>query len=145
MHGRRLGGDAGSATTEFVIATPAFLFTIMLIVQAGLYFHAVSITSAAAQDGARAAAAGGTAADLGEGELVATDLIGELAPQLLSNVRAAGTFQDAGEVVRMEVSGDVTTVFAFPGMNVNFSVNESAETAIERFRPAGDAPVDTTP
>jgi Flp pilus assembly protein TadG len=145
MHRRRLGGDAGSATTEFVIATPAFLFTIMLIVQAGLYFHAVSITSAAAQDGARAAAAGGTAADLGEGELVATDLIGELAPQLLSNVRAAGTFQDAGEVVRMEVSGDVTTVFTFPGMNVNFSVNESAETAIERFRPAGDAPVDTTP
>ena len=46
----------------------------MLIVQAGLYFHAVSIASAAAQDGARTAAVGGTEADLTEGENVATGL-----------------------------------------------------------------------
>jgi Flp pilus assembly protein TadG len=145
MRGRRLGGDAGSATTEFVIATPAFLFTIMLIVQAGLYFHAVSITSAAAQDGARTAAVGGTPDDLAAGEVVATNLIGELAPQLLFNVQAAGTSEDGGDVVRMSVSADVTTVFAFPGMNIDFSIDESAESAIERFRPPGDAPTDVTP
>jgi Flp pilus assembly protein TadG len=145
MHRRRLGGDAGSATTEFVIATPAFLFTLMLIVQAGLYFHAVSITSAAAQDGARAAAVGGTEADLTEGENVATGLITELAPQLLTNVQANASLQDANEVVRMEVSGDVATVFVFPGMDIDFSIDESAESAIERFRPVGEAPVDTSP
>jgi hypothetical protein len=45
----------------------------------------------------------------------------------------------------MELSGDVATVFVFPGMDIDFSIDESAETAIERFRPAGEAPVDTSP
>ena len=93
----------------------------------------MSITSAAAQDGARTAAVGGTPDDLAAGEVVATNLIGELAPQLLFHVQAARTSEDRGDVVRMDVSADVTTVFAFPGMNIDFSIDESAESAIERF------------
>ncbi|HEX6567693.1 MAG TPA: TadE family protein, partial [Acidimicrobiales bacterium] len=48
----RLRGDDGAATTELVIVAPVLLFMILLIVQLGLYFHAVTVASAAAQEGA---------------------------------------------------------------------------------------------
>ena len=77
-----LPGDAGASTTEFVILTPALILAIMMIVQAGLYYHAVSVASAAAQDGARAASLQG--ATTTEGEAAARDLVDTLAPDLLS-------------------------------------------------------------
>jgi len=55
-----------------------------------------------------------------------------------------GAVVDGGEFACMTVTGDVIEVFAMPGVDVDFSVTESAETVIERFRPAGDAPTDTT-
>ncbi|MGH9111486.1 MAG: TadE/TadG family type IV pilus assembly protein [Acidimicrobiales bacterium] len=141
----RLGGDQGAATTEFVIAAPAFLFTIMLIVQAGLYFHASSIASAAAQEGARSATVqGGNGADEGasiaEGERVAGEFVQTLAPRLLDDVEIEGRLVDNGDLVRITVSGDVTEVFKIPGVNVDFTVQETSEGVIERFRPATDAP-----
>jgi hypothetical protein len=139
---RRLGGDEG-ATTELVIAAPAFLFMIMLIVQAGLYFHASSVASAAAQEGARAATVqGGTIA---EGQQVAHDFVETLAPRLLDDVEADGRYVDGGELVRMTVRGDVTEVFKLPGVDLDFTVQETSEGVIERFRPATDAPPTDTP
>ena len=41
MRHRRCQGDAGAATTETVIVAPLVLFTLLLIVQLGLYFHAI--------------------------------------------------------------------------------------------------------
>ncbi|HEX8803957.1 MAG TPA: TadE/TadG family type IV pilus assembly protein [Acidimicrobiales bacterium] len=135
---RRFRGDDGAATTEFVIAAPAFLFLLMLIVQSGLYFHAVSVASAAAQEGTRAAVVqGGTVAD---GEAQARDFVAQLAPRLLTDVGVDGRFVDGGEAVRMTVSGDVIEVFRIPGTNVDYSVNESSESVIERFRAATEAP-----
>jgi Flp pilus assembly protein TadG len=139
---RRLGGDEG-ATTELVIAAPAFLFMIMLIVQAGLYFHASSVASAAAQEGARAATVqGGTIA---EGQQVAGDFVATLAPRLLDDVEAEGRYVDGGELVRMTVRGDVTEVFKLPGVDLDFTVQETSEGVIERFRPATDAPPTDAP
>jgi Flp pilus assembly protein TadG len=135
-------GDAGAATTEFVIAAPAFLFMLMLIIQAGLYFHAVSIASAAAQEGARSATVQG--GSMAEGEQVSRQFVATLAPRLLTDVGVDGAFVDGGDMVRMNVTGDVTEVFVIPGVNVDWSVDESAETVIERFRPAGDTPTDTS-
>ncbi|HKE73024.1 MAG TPA: TadE family protein, partial [Acidimicrobiales bacterium] len=132
----RLRGDAG-ATTEFVLVTPAFLFTIMLIVQAGLYFHAVSVASAAAQDGARAASvAGGT---IPGGETRASDLIADLAPKLLDDVHVQGRELHDRQVVRMTVDADVTSMFSVPGGSINLSVHESSERTREHFRPANEA------
>jgi uncharacterized phosphosugar-binding protein len=146
MRPRRLRGDAGVATTELVIATPAFLLLIMMIVQSGLYFHAVSLASAAAQDGARTAAVGGTDASVVAGEDRADQLLDELAPTLLQNRQVDGDLVDNGQMVEMHVDGDVIPVFAFPGVNVSFHVQEVAESAVERFRPADEAPpTDTTP
>lgn len=142
MRPRRLGGDEG-ATTELVIAAPAFLFMIMLIVQAGLYFHASSVASAAAQEGARAATVqGGTIA---EGQQVARDFVETLAPRLLDDVEADGRYVDGGELVRMTVRGDVTEVFKLPGVDLDFTVQETSEGVIERFRPATEAPPTDAP
>ena len=142
MGDRRLGGDEG-ATTELVIAAPAFLFMIMLIVQAGLYFHASSVASAAAQEGARAATVqGGTIA---EGRQVADDFVQALAPRLLENVEVEGRYVDDGELVRMTVRADVTEVFELPGVDLDFTVRETSEGVVERFRPATEAPPTDTP
>ena len=142
MRPSRLGGDEG-ATTELVIAAPAFLFMIMLIVQAGLYFHASSVASAAAQEGARAATVqGGTIA---EGQQVARDFVETLAPRLLDDVEADGRYVDGGELVRMTVRGDVTEVFKLPGVDLDFTVQETSEGVIERFRPATEAPPTDAP
>jgi Flp pilus assembly protein TadG len=143
MTSRRLGGDEGAATTELVIAAPAFLFMIMLIVQAGLYFHASSIASAAAQEGARAATVQG--GSIAEGEDVAGEFVRTLAPRLLDDVDVRGQLVDGGELVRMTVRGDVTEVFRIPGVGVDFTVSETSEGVIERFRPATDAPPTDTP
>jgi Flp pilus assembly protein TadG len=139
---RRLGGDEG-ATTELVIAAPAFLFMIMLIVQAGLYFHASSVASAAAQEGARAATVQG--GSIPEGRQVANDFVQTLAPRLLDDVEVDGRYVDGGELVRMTVRGDVTEVFKLPGVDLDFTVQETSEGVIERFRPATDAPPTDAP
>jgi Flp pilus assembly protein TadG len=138
MGSRRLRGDAGASTTEFVILTPALILAIMMIVQAGLYYHAVSVASAAAQDGARAASLQG--ATTTEGEAAARDLVDTLAPDLLSGVTVQGQLVDGGEVVRMSVRGEVSEVFSFPGAPFDLSVTETAEQVRERFRPRGEFP-----
>jgi Flp pilus assembly protein TadG len=142
VRARRLAGDEG-ATTELVIAAPAFLFMIMLIVQAGLYFHASSVASAAAQEGARAATVQG--GSIPEGQRVANDFVQTLAPRLLDDVEVDGRYVDGGELVRVTVRGDVTEVFQLPGVDLDFTVQETSEGVIERFRPATEAPPTDTP
>lgn len=136
MHGRRFRGDAGAATTEFVLVAPLLLFTIMVVVQAGLYFHAVAVASAAAQEGARTATMEGSNAGLGAAEAEA--FVEAVAPELLPNPVVNGQETDNGEAVRITVQGEVSRIYDIPGLNL--AVNESAESTIERFRPADDAP-----
>jgi Flp pilus assembly protein TadG len=140
MQLRRFKGDQGAVTTEFVIVTPVLLFFLMLVVQAGLYYHAVSVASAAAQEGARVAAMEGQANPIAAGEAEASDFVNALAPTLLINVGAEGQMVDGGDVVRITVTGDVLQVFEFPGINLDFSVQETSESVIEEFRPATEAP-----
>ena len=142
MTPRRLRGDEGAATTELVIIAPAFLFFILLIVQLGLYFHAINVASAAAQDGARDASLDG--ATLADGEATAHELVDTIAPDLLSGVQVDGSLVDGGDSVRMTVAGSVSQVVVIPGVDLAISVNESAETPVEEFRPAGDVPSDDT-
>jgi Flp pilus assembly protein TadG len=147
MTPRRLRGDEGAATTELVIIAPVFIFLILLIVQLGLYFHAINVASAAAQEGARDASlySDDRGAALAQGEASARDLVDKLAPELLAGVQIAGSHVDGGDSVRMTVAGDVSQVVTIPGMDLAISVNESAETPVEEFRAAGDTPSDGTP
>lgn len=143
MKARRLRGDDGAATTELVIIAPVFLFMILLIVQLGLYFHAISVASAAAQEGAHDASL--LDATVADGEETARDLVQTLAPRLLAGATVDGRLVDGGDSVRMTVTGDVSQVVTIPGVDLGISVNESAETPVEDFRPAGDVPIDDTP
>jgi Flp pilus assembly protein TadG len=134
----RLRGDAGAATTELVLAAPAFLFMILLIVQAGLYFHAINVASAAAQEGAHDASLQGDRGErMAAGEQTASDLVNDLAPELLAGVSVDGQLVNGGDDVRMTVTGDVSQVVVIPGVDLGISVSESAESAVEAFRPAG--------
>jgi hypothetical protein len=55
--GRRRGGERdrerGVSAVEFAILTPSLLILIFLLIQAGLYYHAVNVTQAVAQTTAR--------------------------------------------------------------------------------------------
>jgi Flp pilus assembly protein TadG len=141
MRNRRLRGDEGSATTELVIIAPVLVSMIVLVIQFGLYFHASSVASAAAQEGAGTAAVfdndGGRVA---HGEQEARDFVRTMAPELLTNVRVEGGIADGGDSVRMTVTAEVVDIFAVPGVDMDLDVHEAAESVIEEFRPADEAP-----
>ena len=50
-----------------------------------------------------------------------------------------------GGALDKEVTADVIEVFKIPGVNVDFTVQETSEGVIERFRPATEAPPTDTP
>ncbi|MGH9209969.1 MAG: TadE/TadG family type IV pilus assembly protein [Acidimicrobiales bacterium] len=139
MEIRRLEGDDGAATTEFVILTPILLTFLMLIIQAGLYFHAVSVASAAAQEGSRMAAMEGEQNRIAAGEGEAEDFVQAVAPNLLTDVDATGSMVDSGEAVQVNVDANVLEVYPFPFL-LDLSVNETSESVVEEFRPANEAP-----
>lgn len=142
MQPRRFRGDGGAVTTEFVIIVPGLLLFIMVVIQAGLYFHAVSVASTAAQEGARIATLeqGDTGPDIAGGEAEAADFIQTITPSLLTDVAVQGQLVDDGDLVRMTVTADVLEVYAFPGIDFDFSVNESSESVVEQFRPVTEGP-----
>ena len=47
------GGDRGVSAVEFAVLMPVFLPFIFLVIQAGLYYHAVNVTNAVAQTTSR--------------------------------------------------------------------------------------------
>ena len=124
----RLRGDAGAATTELVLATPALLFLLMLLVQVGLWFHAMHVAQAAAQEGVRSARIeGGTEA---AGRQRANEFLDSLGREILQG-RTIVVTRDA-DVASVEVSGFAVNVI--PG--IRFPIDEEAEAPVERFRPA---------
>ena len=54
---RRVRGDSGSSTVEFVLVMPALLLFVMAAVHLGLWFHSHQVAASAATAGARAARA----------------------------------------------------------------------------------------
>lgn len=141
MRDRRFRGDGGAATTEFVIIAPLLVSMMMLVVQFGLYFHASSIASAAAQEGAGTAAVHPEPGSrIAHGEQQADEFVDVIAGELLHDVEINGSLVDGGEAVLMTVDANVTEVFVMPGFDWNIGVTGSAESLIEHFHPAGDAP-----
>ena len=133
--------------TETVIFAPLVLFTLLMIVQLGLYFHAINVASTAAQEGAheaslRYAATGETDAQTAtaRGEQTARDFVDQFASELLAGVAVDGQVDAGDQLVRMTVSGDVSQVVVIPGIDFSISVNETAQSPVERFRPAGESP-----
>jgi Flp pilus assembly protein TadG len=125
----RLRGDQGAATAELVLATPALLFLMMLLVQFGLWYHASNVASAAAQEGARAARLeDGTEAD---GEAAARELLNQVGGRMLTDLSVRPDRN--ADTARVEVTGNVVRVIPF----MTLKVSEVSEGPVERFRPEG--------
>lgn len=141
MRARRLGGDAGAATTELVIVAPVLMSMILLIIQFGIYFHASNVAGAAAQEGAGSAAVLATddnGARLAHGQSEANEFIDVMAGNLLTNPSVEPSLVDGGEAVRISVTAEVVDIFAVPGVDMDLLVTETAENVIEDFRPANE-------
>jgi Flp pilus assembly protein TadG len=122
------GTEVGAATTELVVATPALLLLVMMVIQMGLWFHASHVVTAAAQEGARQVRIEGGSAAAGEGRarefLTAMGAKIVVAPTVIASRSA-----DSG---RVEVAG--TAISVVPGMNL--PVRAVSEGPVENFRGA---------
>jgi hypothetical protein len=124
---RRGDGERGVAATELTLAMPVVLILIMLVFQAGLYYHAANVATAAAQDGLRAAQV--AEGSPGAGDQRAREILGRSAGRLLDDVDV--TVSPDARRVRVQVSGSVASVV--PGLNLR--VTRTAEGPREQFLP----------
>jgi hypothetical protein len=128
---RRLASERGQALIEGLLALGLVLLAVAFAMQALAYAHARSVAIAAAQDGARAAAAGGPQAgiDRAAGVLAAAGGTGAgLHPTV---------FEEEDEVV-VRVEGPAPHLFALPLLLP--AVNASASLPLERYPEAEAAP-----
>ena len=116
----------GSATVETVIAVPVLIFLILVVIQAGLWFHGAHLVEAAAQEGVRAGRVDGGSSAVAE--VRARQFLTHLSPSLAGT--AAITTSRNVDRTRVQVSGRVQPVI--PGLDL--TVTASAEAATERFR-----------
>ena len=117
--------EDGSSTTELVLLMPAVLFTVMLIVQTGLYLHARQVVEAAAQEALEAAQAEAATVDLGR--LAAQAFLDE----------AGGVRGPVVEVTRSDVEVQVLVAATAPNVLplAVWPVAASVSGEVERFIP----------
>lgn len=122
----RRRSERGDATVETVLAVPVLLFVILVVIQAGLWFHGSQVMEAGAQEGLRAGRVEG--ATVGDAETRARQFVSGISPSLgaTTTIEASRT----AEVTRVVVTGRVQEVV--PG--VRLSVSGTAQGPTERFR-----------
>lgn len=131
MTGGRARDERGATSVaQMVIATPALLLGLMMIIQAGLYFHARNVAEQAAQAGAASARAY-------DGSAAAAD---ERTQRYLSSINEkvlrnrSVTAQRGAESASVTVTGTVMTLV--PGLTL--TVEESATGPVERYVPPAE-------
>ena len=120
--------QSGAATAELVLATPALLVCLMLVIQFGLWFHGTHVAQAAAQEGARAARVDGGSS--GAGTARARSFLASLGREVVGQPQVSAE-RDAARA-RVEVRG--TAVAVVPGLRL--PIRAVSEGPVERFRPA---------
>ena len=86
---RHRRGERGSATAELMVLMPLLLLILFGGVQGAVYYHARTLAIAAAQEGARAAAA--EDATLAAGTAAAAQFLADAAGDSLTGVTITGT------------------------------------------------------
>ena len=120
------GSERGSITVEMVVLMPVLLATLFGGIQAGVVFHARHIAIAAAQEGARTAAA--YQASLPDGIGTATTAAADWAGQTLTGVRVTG--QRTTTRVTITVQGSAVSLL--PG--VSWPTEQKATLPVERLQ-----------
>ena len=122
---RLTGGERGSVTVEMVVLMPVLLTTLFGGIQAGVVFHARHIAIAAAQEGARTAAA--YQASLPDGVSTATNAAADRAGQTLTGIKVTG--QRTTTRVSITVQGNAISLL--PG--VSWPIEQTATLPVERL------------
>lgn len=127
----RLGCERGDALIEGLFALMLVLLVVGVAAQALAYAHARSVASAAAQDGARAAAVGGSQAGIARASAILA-AAGDTGESLRATAR-----EDGGEVT-LSVEGKAPRLFSLPLLLP--AVQASASLPLERYPAAEAAP-----
>lgn len=118
--------DRGSSTIEVAILLPLIMLLLMLVVQAGIYFHSRAVAVTAARKAVAAASAEDGSA--GAGESVAREFLDQNGAALLS--RQVTVNRDAATAT-VTITGDVASVV----FGVPFSVTVTVDAPVERVNP----------
>lgn len=123
--------ERGDALIEGLFALMLVLLVVAVAAQALAYAHARSVASAAAQDGVRAAAAGGSEAGVARASAIL-----EAAGDAGAGLRALAR-EDSDEIT-VSVEGEAPRLFSLPLLLP--AVRASASLPIERYPTAEVAP-----
>lgn len=107
----RRRGEWGAVTAELVVATPLLLFLLLVVVQFGVWLHAVHIAQAGADQGLAAARAQGGSPAAGQAQ--ADTVLGQLAGGILTGPRvdvAAVAGPGGRPQIRVEVTASTVSV-----------------------------------
>jgi hypothetical protein len=115
---RRLACERGQALIEGLLALGLVLLTVAFAVQALAYAHARSVAIAAAQDGARAAAAGGPQAGMDRAT-------GVLAAAGGTGAGLRPTVSEQADEIAVRVQGQAPHLFSLPLLLPAVSVTAS--------------------
>lgn len=121
----RRRAERGELPVGYAFVLPLLLLVVFWGTQAGLWFFARSVAHAAAQQGARAAAAHGAA--LQDGLDLAHQFAGEVGGGLVSNVTVTGTRTATG----VEVTVTTDSLRLVPGLPL--TVAQRASLPVERY------------
>lgn len=125
----RWRGERGDVT-PMVILTPIAVFLVLWVIQMGLYFHARSVMSAAAQDGARAAQIEN--ATPGDAVAAANQILADSQNLLINETVSVNAGADT---VTVTVTADINNILPFWGGG---QITSTASGPTERFRPEAD-------
>jgi hypothetical protein len=127
---RRLGCERGQALIEGLLALGLVLLTVAFAVQALAYAHARSVAIAAAQEGARAAAAGGPQAGIDRAA-------GVLAAAGGTGAGLRPTVSEQTDEVTVRVHGQAPRLFSLPLLLP--AVTATASLPLEQYSQAEQA------
>ena len=126
MTRRRCRSERGDAAVETVLAVPVLLFLILVVIQAGLWFHGSQLVEAAAQEGMQAGRVETGSAIAAEAR--ARRFVAGMSPSIAATAQIQAS--RTAETTRVVVSGRVQQVI--PGLRL--TVSGAAEGPTERFR-----------
>jgi Flp pilus assembly protein TadG len=118
--------DRGAFTLSYVIIVPVFMLSLMLIVQASVWYLAKEAALAAARQGANVARVRGAPA--GAGVTAAMQFARSAASGYLISPAASSTGSN-GRTITITVTGNVPVIF--PGLRL--PVKQSAQAPVEKF------------
>ncbi|NGO75765.1 pilus assembly protein [Streptomyces sp. YC504] len=124
-HWLRRRGDRGGGVIDFAVAFPLLVILALMAIETGLYFHARSVASHAAQAGVDAGRAHD--AEAGAGAEAARDFLAQTGKSVEDAEVAVDT---DGDQIAVTVTGKVSSLV--PGLS--YTIEQRVQGPVEEFR-----------